>query len=65
MCYALLKALAEDSRFTVRRTAQEESFAIDWHVPGYWLVTAHNGPWAQLFEFGCFIMEIAVSGSGL
>lgn len=63
-CYALIKAVSEDSRFTIHRAAREESSTIQWHVPGYWLVTSRHGPWAKLFEFGCFIMEIAVPSDG-
>lgn len=60
ICYALLKALSEDSRFTIHRAAQKHFIAVDWHVPGYWALTSQSEPWVKLLEFGCFVMDIAV-----
>lgn len=67
MCYALLKALSADSRFTIRRAAEDGGFDIKWNVPGYWLVTAQRGQpgaWVEVFEFGCFVMEAIVLETG-
>lgn len=41
-------------------------FTIDWHVPGYWILSSMRDlSWVKLFEFGCFVMEVAVRRSEL
>lgn len=60
LCSDLLQALSEDPRFTVRTTEHRGPLAIDWHVPGYWILSSLEDSWVKLFEFGCFVMEIDV-----
>lgn len=60
ICSELIRALSEDPRFTIRATMHNAPFTIDWHVPGYWILSSMRDSWVKLFEFGCFVLEIAV-----
>lgn len=66
-CYALLQALSNDSRFTIRPSSKHvgKVFDVEWHVPGYWLVTAakfREGcvTWVQMLHFRNFVVEVVV-----